>query len=74
MLNPDLLSEVVFCWLFWFVFGDKRRKRNVVGLVGECAKIFEKVVSVKVLEGNKRAVCDTCRCRVEKSWKSVMSI
>ena len=63
MLNPDLLSEVDF--------RDKRRKRNVVG---EFAKIFEKVVSVKVLEGDKRAVCDTCRCRVEKSWKSVMSI
>ena len=71
MLNPDLLSEVDFCRLFWFVFRDKRRKRNVVG---EFAKIFEKVVSVKVLEGDKRAVCDTCRCRVEKSWKSVMSI
>ena len=33
-----------------------------------------KVVGVKVLEGDKRAVCDTCRYRVEKSWKGGMSI
>ena len=33
-----------------------------------------KVVGVKVLEGNKRAVCDTCRYRVEKSWKGGISI
>ena len=33
-----------------------------------------KGVGVKVLEGDKRAVCDTCRYRVEKSWKGGMSI
>ena len=33
-----------------------------------------KVVGVKVLESDKRAVCDTCRYRVEKSWKGGMSV
>ena len=33
-----------------------------------------KVVGVSVLEGDKHAVCDTCRYRVEKSWKGGMSI
>ena len=33
-----------------------------------------KVVGVKVLEGDKRTVCNTCRYRVEKSWKGGMSI
>ena len=36
--------------------------------------MFEKVVGVKVLEGDKRALCDTCRYRVEKTWRSGMSI
>ena len=71
VLNPDLLSEVDFCRLCGFVFTDKRRKNNK----GEFAKMFEsKVVGVKVLEDDKRAVCDTCRYRVEKSWKGGMSI
>ena len=35
---------------------------------------FAEVVGVNVLEGDKRAVCDTCRYRVEKSWKGGMSI
>ena len=43
-MNPDLLSEVDCCRLCGFVFRDKRRKRNVVG---EFAKMFEKVVSVE---------------------------
>ena len=60
MLNPDVLSEVDFCRLCGFVFRDKRRKRNVVG---EFTKMVEKVLGVKVLEGDKRAVCDTCRYR-----------
>ena len=64
MLNLDVLSEVDFCRLCGFVFRDKRRKRNVVG---EFSKMFEKVVGVKVLEGDKRAVCDTCRYIGEKS-------
>ena len=33
-----------------------------------------KVVGVSVLGGDKRAVCDTCRYRFEKSWKGGMSI
>ena len=70
MLNPDVLSEVDFCRLCRFVFRDKQRKRNV----GEFVKMFEKVVGVKVLEGDKRALCDTCRYRVEKTWRSGMSI
>ena len=70
MLNPDVLSEVDFCRLCRFVFRDKQRKRNV----GEFVKMFEKVEGVKVLEGDKRALCDTCRYRVEKTWRSGMSI
>ena len=71
MLNPDVLSEVDFCRLWGFFSRDKQRKRN---LVGEFVKMFEKVVGVKVLEGDKRALCDTCRYRVEKTWRSGMSI
>ena len=52
-----------------FVCRDKRRKIVKVSL-RKCLK----VVGVKVLEGDKRAVCDTCRYRVEKSWKGGMSI
>ena len=69
VLNPDLLSEVDFCRLCAFVFMDKRRKKIKVSL-RKCLK----VVGVSVLEGDKRAVCDTCRYRVEKSWKGGMSI
>ena len=32
------------------------------------------VVGVKVLKGDKHAVCDTSRYRDEKSWKGGMSI
>ena len=60
MLNPGVLSEIDFCRLCGFGFRDKRRKRIVVG---EFVKMFEKVVGGKVLEGDKRAVCDTCTCR-----------
>ena len=69
VLNPDLLSEVDFCRMCGFVFTDKRRKKNK----GEFAKMFESGC-VKVLEGDKRAVCDTCKYRVEKSWKGGISI
>ena len=31
-------------------------------------------VCMKVFEGDKRAVCDTCRYRGYKSWKSGMSM
>ena len=72
MLNPDVLCEVDFCRPCGFVFRDKRRKRNVQG---EFAKMFEKVVGVhENFEGDKRAVCDTCRYRGYKSWKSGMSM
>ena len=71
MMNPDVLSEVDCCRLCGFVFRDKQRKRNVVG---DFAKMFEKVVGVEVLEGDKCAVCDTCKYRVEKSCKSGKSI
>ena len=67
MMNPGVLSDVDCCRLCGFVFVDKRRKRNISG---EFAEKFEKVVGEKILEGDKRAVCDTCRYRVEKSWKS----
>lgn len=69
VLNPDLLSEVDFCRLCGFIFTDKWKKKNKVSL-RKCLK----VVGVKVLEGDKRAVCDTSRYRVEKSWKGGMSI
>ena len=59
----------IFAGCSGFVFTDKRRKKIMVSL-RKCLK----VVGVKVLEGDKRAVCDTCRHRVEKSWKSGMSI
>ena len=71
MLNPDVLSEVDFCRLCGIVFRDKQRKINVLS---EFVKMFEKVVGVKVLEGDKRALCDMCRYRVEKTWRSGMSI
>ena len=48
----------------WVFFLEKKRKRNIVG---EFAKKFETVVGVELLEGDKRAVCDTCRYRVEKN-------
>ena len=53
MLNPDVLSEVDFCRLCGIVFRDKQRKINVVS---EFVKMFEKVVGVKVLEGDKRTL------------------
>jgi len=67
----DPQRELDSCRLCGFIFLDKRRKRNIVG---DFAKIFESVVGVKILEGDKRGVCDTCRYRVEKSWKSGTAI
>ena len=40
---------------------------------GEFAKMLENGWC-EVLKGDKRAVCDTCRYRVEKSWQGGMSI
>ena len=42
----------------WVCFLEKKRKRNIVW---EFAKMFETMVGVELLEGYKRAVCDTCR-------------
>ena len=69
MLNLDFSSEVDFCRLCGFVFRDKRRKKVKVSL-RKCLKVG----GVKVLEGDKRAVCDARWYRSEKSWKSGMSI
>ena len=41
-------------WVCFFL--EKKQKRNIVW---ECAKIFETMVGVELLEGYKRAVCDT---------------
>ena len=47
------------------------KKKKIKVSLRKCLK----VVGVKVLEGDiKRAVFDTCRYRVEKSWKGGMSI
>ena len=46
------------------------KKKKIKVSLRKCLK----VVGVKVLEGDKRAVCDTCRYRVEKSRKGGMSI
>ena len=67
MMDPHEQGEDDCCRLCGFVFLEKKRKRNIVG---EFAKKFEAVVGVELLEGDKRTVCDTCRYRVEKSWKS----
>ena len=51
-----------------FVFIKIRRKRN---LKGEFMKIFKEVFNQKVLpdDGHPRAIFDTCRYRIETSWK-----
>ena len=55
------------CRVCSFVFINIRRKRN---LKGEFMKIF-KVFNQKVLpdDGPLRAIFDTCRYRIETSWK-----
>lgn len=56
------------CRVCCSVFITIKRKRN---LTGEFMKIFEEVSIQKVLpdDGLPRAVCDTCRYRIEPSWK-----
>ena len=51
-----------------FVFIKIKRKRN---LKGEFMKIFKEVFNQKVLpdDGLPRAIFDTCRYRIETSWK-----
>ena len=51
-----------------FVFIKIKRKRN---LKGEFMKIFKEVFNQKVLpdDGHPRAIFDTCRYRIETSWK-----
>ena len=63
----DLQCEDDCCVLRGFVFLAKKGKRVIVG---EFAKMFETVIGIALLKRDKRAVCDTCRYRVEKSWKS----
>ena len=65
----NVRTIVADCVALFFL--EKKRKRNIVG---EFAKKFEAVVGVELLEGDKRAVCDTCRYSVEKSWKSGKAI
>ena len=50
------------------VFIKIKRKRN---LKGEFMKIFKEVFNQKVLpdDGHPRAIFDTCRYRIETSWK-----
>ena len=45
----------IFAGCVGLFLGISEENRNVAG---EFAKMFEKVVGVKVLEGDKRAVCD----------------
>ena len=35
-----------------------------LNIVGEFAKLFETVIGVELLEGDKRAVCETCSCSI----------
>ena len=55
------------CRVCSFAFINIKRKRN---LDGKFMKIFE-VFNQKVLsdDGLPRAVCDTCRHKIETSWK-----
>ena len=56
------------CRVCSFVFINIKTKRN---LNGEFLKIFEEVFNQKVLpdDGLPHTVCDTCRYRIETSWK-----
>ena len=56
------------CRVCSFVFIKIKRKRN---LKGEFMKIFKEVFNQKVLpdDGLPRAIFDTCRYRIETSWK-----
>ena len=56
------------CRVCSFVFIKIKRKRN---LKGEFMKIFKEVFNQKVLpdDGHPRAIFDTCRYRIETSWK-----
>ena len=53
-----LLLQTVWVHYGGFDFLEKKRKRNIVW---EFAKRFETMVGVELSEGDKRAVCDTCR-------------
>ena len=46
----------------WVCFLEKKRKQNYI--VWEFAKMFETMAGVELLEGYKRAVCDTYRYRI----------
>ena len=59
-------SVLAGCVGLFFRIIEKKNK-------GEFRKMLESGWC-EVLEGDKRAVCDTCRYRVEKSWKGGMSM
>ena len=70
-MDPQLEDNNYCCRLCGSAFFEKKRKQNIVG---EFIKLFHTVVGVELLEGDKCAVCDKCRYRVEKSCKSGKSI
>ena len=49
-------------------------KHRKLSIFCEFAKMFEKVVGMEILEGDKHAVCDKCRYSVKKLWTSGKSI
>ena len=51
--RSTMLGRLLQCG---FVFLEEKRKRYIVW---EFAKVFETMVGVELLEGYKRAVCDT---------------
>ena len=68
MSDPSAVNTVLdSCCLCGFVFVDKKRKRSITG---EFAEIFANVCKEKNKDGLPRAVCGTCKYRVEKAWKN----
>ena len=68
MSDPSAVNTVLdSCCLCGFVFVDKKRKRSITG---EFAEIFANVCKEKTRDGLPRAVCGTCKYRVEKARKN----
>ena len=68
MSDPCAVNSVLdSCCLCGFVFVDKKRKRSITG---EFAEIFANVCKEETKYGLPRAVCGTCKYRVEKAWKN----
>ena len=62
MRNSSAVNTVLdSCCQCGFVFVDKKRKRS-----GEFAEIFANVCNEKTRDGFPRAVCGTCKGRIEK--------